>query len=48
MTEVRDTLRIVTTASKTDMQVIDALRNYVNSEEGSDKLGIIFRLINSF
>ncbi|NVM35051.1 MAG: hypothetical protein HWN81_05615 [Candidatus Lokiarchaeota archaeon] len=47
MTEVRDTLRTVTTASKTDMQVIDALRNYVNSEEGSDKLGIIVRLIDS-
>ena len=47
MTEVRDTLRAVSTTSNTDMKVIDALRNYVNSEEGSDKLGIFVRLIDS-
>ena len=47
MTEVRDALRVVNAASQTDMQVIDALRNYVNSEEGSDKLGIFVRLIDS-
>lgn len=47
MTEVRDALRAVNATSQTDMQTIDALRNYVNSEEGSDKLGIFVRLIES-
>lgn len=47
MVEVRDTLRAVNPASSTDINVIDALRNYVNSEEGSDKLGIFVRLIDS-
>jgi len=47
MTEVRDTLKAVSTTSNSEMKVIDALRNYVNSEEGSDKLGIFVRLIES-
>jgi len=47
MVEVRDTLRNVNPASSTDINVIDALRNYLNSEEGSDKLGIFVRLIDS-
>ena len=47
MVEVRDTLRAVNSASSSDIKVIDALRNYVNSEEGSDKLGIFVRLIDS-
>ena len=47
MVEVRDTLRAVNSTSSSDIKVIDALRNYVNSEEGSDKLGIFVRLIDS-
>ncbi len=47
MVEVRDTLRAVNPASSADIKMIDALRNYVNSEEGSDKLGIFVRLIDS-
>lgn len=47
MVEVRDTLRAVNPALSTDIKVVDALRNYVNSEEGSDKLGIFVRLIDS-
>ncbi len=47
MVEVRDAIKTISPVSSTDMKVIDALRNYVNSEEGSDKLGIFVRLIDS-
>ena len=47
MTEVRDTLRTVTTTSNTDMKVVDALRTYVNSEDKDDKLAMFVRLIDS-
>ncbi|MFX1575190.1 MAG: hypothetical protein ACFFB0_20835 [Promethearchaeota archaeon] len=47
MTEIRDTLKSIGTVSQSETKMIDALRNYMNSEEGSDKLGIFVRLIES-
>jgi len=47
MTEIRDTLKLIGSVSQSDTKMIDALKNYMNSEEGSDKLGIFVRLIDS-
>jgi len=45
--EIRDTLKTLGTTSKPDMQMIDALRTYVNSEDTGDKLAMFVRLVDS-
>ncbi len=47
ITEVRDTLNSFSPAVQSDTKVIDALRNYVNSEDNEDKLAMFVRLIDS-
>ncbi|MBY8986099.1 MAG: hypothetical protein KGD65_13570 [Candidatus Lokiarchaeota archaeon] len=47
MIEVRDALRSLKTVSSTDTDMIDALRNYVNTEDDTDKLSMFVRLIDS-
>ncbi|MHA1986122.1 MAG: hypothetical protein ACW98D_05720 [Promethearchaeota archaeon] len=47
ITEVRDTLRAFSPVSSSDTNVIDALRDYVNTEDNSDKLSMFVRLIDS-
>ena len=47
LTEVRDTLKNFSPVSQSDTKVIDALRNYVNSEDNEDKLSMFVRLIDS-
>jgi hypothetical protein len=45
--EVRDALRSLSPVSSTDTNVIDALRDYVNTEDNTDKLAMFVRLIDS-
>jgi hypothetical protein len=47
MIEVRDALKTVIPISQADTKVIDALRQYVDSEDKSDKLAMFVRLIDS-
>jgi hypothetical protein len=47
LTEIRDTLKILSPVSPTDAKMIDALRSYVNAEDSSDKLAMFVRLIDS-
>ncbi len=47
ITEVRDTLKSFSPIASKDTKMIDALRNYVNTEDNSDKLSMFVRLIDS-
>jgi len=47
MIEIRDALNMLNPASHSDSTMIDALRNYVNSEDKEDKLAMFVRLIDS-
>ena len=47
MTEVRDALRSFSSVSSKDTDMIDALRNYVDTEDNTDKLSMFVRLIDS-
>ena len=47
MTEVRDALRSFSAVPSKDTDMIDALRNYVNTEDSTDKLSMFVRLIDS-
>ena len=47
MIEVRDTLKSLNSDSSTNTNVIDALRNYVNTEDTTDKLAMFVRLIDA-
>ncbi len=47
LSEIRDSLKILSPVSQTDMKVVDALRTYVNSEDKDDKLAMFVRLIDS-
>jgi hypothetical protein len=47
LSEIRDTLKTLSPISHQDTQMIDALRNYVNSEDKSDLLAMFVRLVDS-
>jgi hypothetical protein len=47
MIEVRDALKSLNPISSTNTNVIDTLRNYVNTEDSTDKLAMFVRLIDS-
>ncbi|MHA2180733.1 MAG: hypothetical protein ACXAAH_04855 [Promethearchaeota archaeon] len=47
ITEVRDTLKSFSPAVSTDTKMIEALRNYVDTEDNTDKLAMFVRLIDS-
>jgi hypothetical protein len=47
LSEIRDGLRTLGSVSKTDMEMIDALRTYVNAEDKGDKLAMFVRLVDS-
>ncbi|MFX0038788.1 MAG: hypothetical protein ACFFCY_07770 [Promethearchaeota archaeon] len=45
--EIRDTLKTLGSGLQPDMQMIDALRSYVNTEDKGDKLAMFVRLVDS-
>lgn len=45
--EIRDKISSINPASQSETQTIDALRNYVNTEDNEDKLSMFVRLIDS-
>ncbi|MHA2036618.1 MAG: hypothetical protein ACW98X_09310 [Promethearchaeota archaeon] len=47
ITEVQDTLKSFNPAVSSDVKMIDTLRNYVNTEDNTDKLAMFVRLIDS-
>ena len=47
MIEVRDVLRSLSSVSSTNTDMIDALRNYVNTEDNNDRMSMFVRLIDS-
>jgi len=47
LSEIRDTLKNLTLIPQQDTQMIDALRNYVNSEDKGDILAMFVRLVDS-
>ncbi|MFX0022884.1 MAG: hypothetical protein ACFE9S_11215 [Candidatus Hermodarchaeota archaeon] len=47
LSEIRDTIKTIGSGPQPDMQMIDALRNYVNSEDTGDKLAMFVRLVDS-
>lgn len=47
LSEIRDTLKTLGTDVQPDMQMIDALRVYVNAEDKGDKLAMFVRLVDS-
>jgi hypothetical protein len=47
LSEIRDTIKTLGSGSQPDMQMIDALRTYVNSEDTGDKLAMFVRLVDS-
>ena len=47
LSEIRDKIKALGSGSQPDMQMIDALRNYVNSEDTGDKLAMFVRLVDS-
>jgi predicted CopG family antitoxin len=47
LSEIRDSLKTLGSTSQPDQQMIDALRNYVNSEDTGDKLAMFVRLVDS-
>ncbi len=47
LSEIRDTMKTLGSGTQPDMQMIDALRTYVNSEDTGDKLAMFVRLVDS-
>lgn len=47
LSEIRDTLKNLTHIPQQDTQMIDALRNYVNTEDKGDILAMFVRLVDS-
>lgn len=47
LSEIRDTMKTLGSGTQPDMQMIDALRTYVNSENTGDKLAMFVRLVDS-
>ncbi len=45
--EIRDTLKTLGSGTQPDVQMIDALRTYVNTEDSGDKLAMFVRLVDS-
>ncbi|MFX1309599.1 MAG: hypothetical protein ACFE8C_07875, partial [Promethearchaeota archaeon] len=41
--EIRDAIMTLAPVSPTDTKIVDALRNYINKEDKSDKLGMFVR-----
>jgi hypothetical protein len=47
LSEIRDNLKAIGSMAHPDMQMIDALRTYVNAEDTGDKLAMFVRLVDS-
>ena len=47
LSEIRDMLKTLGSGLQPDMQMIDALRTYVNTEDKGDKLAMFVRLVDS-